>query len=157
MRVIVFGCEKTIQRLIVFLAEEGIGAVATSDDLEATMVLQKQVGFDLAIVDSQAEKAETVCHCINDLWNIPLVLIVNERQADWEKLESLGAFGYVSEGVGEREIAARLRAILLRCLLDRGIEKISPLPALQSSVEHKLNSIKEKNNKPSHSIVNNTK
>ncbi len=134
MRAIIFGREKTIQRLIVFLALEGVGVVGTSDDLEATMTLQKRVGFDLAIVDSQAEKAEAVCNCINDLWTIPLVLIVGERQADWEKLESLGASTYLPEGAGEEELVARLRVMLRRYLAVRQTDKISPLPTLQSSV-----------------------
>ncbi len=144
MKVIVFGREKTIQRLIVSLAEEGVGMAGTSDDLEAIMTLQKQGGFDLAIVDSRAEKAEVVCNCINGLRTIPLVLIVDERQANWEKLESLGASSYLPEGARDGELAARLRVILRRCWRDRGIDKISPLTAFQSSVEYKLDYEKEK-------------
>lgn len=117
--------------------------VGTSDDLEATMALQKQVGFDLAIVDSQAEKAEAVCQCINDLWTIPLVLIVSVKQPDWEKLQSLGASGYLPEGAGDEELVARLRVTLRRSPAGQ-IEKISPRAILEKSVEYKLDSEKEK-------------
>ncbi len=142
MRIIVFGHEKMVQRLIILLAEEGVGVVG-ADDLEATVALHKQVGFDLAIVDSQAQNAEAVCNCINELWTIPLVLVVGEKP-NWEKLQPLGASSYLPEGVGERELVARLKVILRRCLATRQTDKISPLPALQSSVEYKLNSEKEK-------------
>lgn len=143
MNAIVFGREKTIQRLTVFLAEEGVGVVGTSDDLETSMALQKQAGFDLAIVDSQTQNAETVCNYINELGTIPLVLIVGERQIDWKKVQSLGASSYLPERSGEKELVARLRVILRRCLLDRGIEKISPRSTLQGSVEYRLNYEKE--------------
>ncbi len=114
MRVIVFGRETTIQKLNVSLSGEGVELVAVSNGLRKILALQKQDRFDLAIVDSLAEKAEAACHYIREFQDMPLVLMVHKRQADWERLQSLGADGYLPEDAKDAELAARLRAILRR-------------------------------------------
>lgn len=116
MRILVFGREKTIKRLSVFLAKEGIEVVGISDGLDKMMAVQKQSRFDLAILDSWAEEAEAACHHIHKFWGTPLVLIVNKRQVDWKRMQSLGANGYLPEEAGEVELAARIRATLRRFL-----------------------------------------
>ena len=78
------------------------------------LALEKQDGFDLAIVDSLSEKSEAACYHIREFWEMPLVLIVSQRQPDWERLQSLSADGYLPEEAKDAELAARLRAILRR-------------------------------------------
>ena len=128
MRVMVFGRRRTIQRLIAFLAGEGIEMVGIPDGLDEMMVLQEEYRFDLALVDSLAEESEAACHRINKFWSIPLVLIVSQRQPDWERLQSLGADGYLPEEAKDAELAARLRAILRRLWLPGQVEKSTPHP-----------------------------
>ena len=114
MRVMVFGSKMMIRRLTASLAGGGIKVIGASDGLDRMMALLKQDEFDLAVVDSLSEEAEAACRCINELWDIPLVLIVREKQANWEKLKSLDADGYIPEGAGEAELAARLKAVANR-------------------------------------------
>ena len=128
MRIMVFGRRRTIQRLIAFLAGEEIEMVGIPDGLDEMMVLQEEYGFDLALVDSLAEEAEATCHRINKFGSIPLVLIVSQRQADWERLQSLGTDGYLPEEARGAELAARLRAILRRLCPAGQVEKSTPHP-----------------------------
>jgi len=120
MRVIVFGRERMIKKLSVFLAREGIEMVGTSDRLDKMITLPEQGGFDLAIVDSQA-----ACHHIKEIWDMPVVLIVNRRQANWERLQSLDADGYLAEEAESGELVARLRAMLRRFCPARQVERMS--------------------------------
>jgi len=107
MRVMVFGREMMIQRLTTSLAGEGIEVVPTKAQ-------PKGERFDLAVVDSLSEEAETACQCIKELWGIPVVLIVKGRQVDWDRLQSLDIDGFIPEWMGAAELAARLRAVVRR-------------------------------------------
>lgn len=107
MRVMVFGREMMIQRLTTSLAGEGIEVVHTKARLEPER-------FDLAVVDSSVEEADIACRYIKELGGIPVVLIVRERHADWERLQSLDSDGYIPERMGAAELAARLRAVVRR-------------------------------------------
>lgn len=120
MRVIVFGRERMIKKLSVFLVREGIEMVGTSDRLDKMITLPEAGGFDLAIVDSQA-----ACHHIKEIWDMPVVLIVNRRQANWERLQSLDADGYLAEEAENGELVARLRAMLRRFCPARRVAKMS--------------------------------
>ncbi|TET12672.1 MAG: hypothetical protein E3J81_10375 [Dehalococcoidia bacterium] len=111
MRVIAFGSEMIMQRVSTSLAGEGIDVVSTSDRPQA-MALLKHERLDLAVVDALVEDVEASCRCIRELWGIPVVLIVRERQADWERLQSLDTDGYIPERAGAAELAARLRAVV---------------------------------------------
>ncbi len=113
MRVMVLGSETTIERLSPFLAVEGIEASSTSDGLQA-MALLKQEVFDLAAVDCLVDGAEAACSLIRKNSDIPVVLLVDRKQIDWESLESLGIDGYIPDGVGGAELVARLRAVMRR-------------------------------------------
>jgi DNA-binding response OmpR family regulator len=73
-----------------------------------------QYHFDLSIVDMLADNAEEACNCINDRWHLPLILIVKHQQADWEQLEVLEAYGYISDTFSKSELIARLAAIARR-------------------------------------------
>ena len=107
MKVLVFGSEQIIRRLSASLAKEEI-------EIVPAMLVPKQGRFDLAVVDSSVEGAETVCRNIKQLWGIPVVLMVRGRQADWERLQSLDIDAYIPEEIGATELAARLRAVVRR-------------------------------------------
>jgi DNA-binding response OmpR family regulator len=60
------------------------------------------------------EDAESVFYSIKELWNVPLLLIVNEQNSNWEKLFRLNADGYLNEKIKGLELKARLEATLRR-------------------------------------------
>ena len=115
MRVIVFGSKMMIRRLNASLAGGGIKVIGASDGLDRMMALLKQDKVALAVVDSLSEEAEAACRRINELWDIPLMLMVSEKRSNWEKLKLLDADGYIPEGAGKAELAARLQAVVRRC------------------------------------------
>jgi len=100
-----------VRSLTTSLAEERIKVVGTSNGGEAIALL-KQHRFDIAVVDSLVKEAELACRCIRDCWHIPVVLMGSLRLADWERLQSLGVDGYISEPAGAAEVAARLRSVM---------------------------------------------
>lgn len=117
MRVIVFSSKITVRRLTASLAGKGVELVNLSEMGEAITLL-KQERFDLVVVDSLVEEADTVCRCIVELGCVPVVLMVDKKRADWGKLQSLGIHGYLLQGANGTELAARLHAIARRCLLN---------------------------------------
>jgi len=100
-----------IRSLIASLAEERMKVGGTSNGGEAIALL-KQHRFDIAVVDSLVKEAEPACRYVRDCWHIPVVLMGNLRLAYWERLQSLGVDGYISEPVGAAEVAARLRSVV---------------------------------------------
>jgi len=114
------GASKVTEFLNDLLAGEKMGVVKLPDTSDSMKAMQEHKRFDLAIVDSQAQNADIACHRIGELWDTPIVLIVGGGKTNWEMLRSLGADGYILEGAGKSEIAARLRAILRRFYLGNG-------------------------------------
>lgn len=111
MKVMVFASESIKQKLSDFLAGEGIAVESASDGSEAVKVMGGK-RFDLALVDSLVDGAGVACSCISRFFKIPVVLLVRESDAGWKRLHSLEPCGYVFEGVGGAEMAARLRALM---------------------------------------------
>ncbi|MBA7486109.1 hypothetical protein ES707_21662 [subsurface metagenome] len=98
-----------IRWLTVPLAREAIEVLPA--DLEAI----KKERFDVAVVDGLMEEAETACCRIRELRDIPVLLMLSQRQADWGKLQSLDPDGYILYGTVQAELGARLRAVVRRC------------------------------------------
>ncbi len=118
IKVMVFGDKMMIRRLTLSLVEEGMEVLTSSGGPKA-MALLKQKGIDLAVVDSLMEEAEAVCRRIREIPGIPVVLMVSRNQADWKKFLTLDSDGYIFDGAGHLELAARLRAVLRRYLLNK--------------------------------------
>ena len=113
MRLMVLGNETIAQKMTIALAVRGIEVVSTSDSTQALAQL-KEERVDLAAIDASLGEIEMVCNCIAELFDIPLVLIVDESDADWEKLQSPDTDGYISAGASGAEMAARLQAVVRR-------------------------------------------
>ena len=92
------------------------------------VALLEQKRFDLVVVDASVEKAEVVCRFVSQLGHVPVVLMVKKRQANWKELKSLDVDGYLLDGVGGAELAARLR-VVVRCHSSaKRAEKSKPVP-----------------------------
>ncbi len=122
MRIIVFGRERTVRKLI-SLTEAEVEIMGPPGSPDEIMALPKQDSADLAIVDSAAEDIEAACRHITKFWDIPLVLVVGKKEADWKTLQSLGADGFVPDEAENAELAARLRAILRRFSPTRQVQR----------------------------------
>ena len=119
MRVIVFAGDAVGQGIAEALGKEGISAASASDGIVAVNMLGRE-RFDVALVDSLAEGAGIACCCIGKLFRLPVMLLVSEGDADWERLRKLEPHGYIYEGTSGPEMAARLWAVMRRQMEQAG-------------------------------------
>jgi len=122
MRVMVFGSKRTAQKLTTSLNGKGFELTSLAKVPEV-MAQLKQKRFDLVVVDSSVERAEAVCHSVDMLGHVPIMMMVRERRANWDKLDSLDVDGYLPNGVGSIVLAARLQAVERRCSSIKRAEK----------------------------------
>lgn len=113
MKVIVFAGETIGQSVADSLAKEGIKVASALDGTAAVSMLRRE-HFDVALVDSLADEVGVACCCIGKLFKIPVMLLVGEGDADWERLQMLEPHGYIYEGTSGPEMAARLWAVMRR-------------------------------------------
>jgi len=122
IRVIVFGNKETVEKLTASLDGKGFDLVCRTEVPEVVALLE-QKKFDLVVVDASVEKAELACRAVSKLGHIPVALIIKKRQANWKELKSLDVDGYLLDGVGGAELAARLQAVVRRRSSAKQIEK----------------------------------
>ncbi|MFC1984244.1 hypothetical protein ACFLVO_04470 [Chloroflexota bacterium] len=126
MRVLVFGRLPIMQRVTELLREEGIIVISISNGFAELIDLLKPDEFSLAILDCCAEQTEVAYYRISELGAIPIVFMMSDRRADWKRIQSLDAIGYLPVQAGNRELATRLRVILRHCLTHKQTEKSNP-------------------------------
>ncbi len=114
MKVAVFGRRMVIQKILDSLGGNGLEVAVAPEEPDIGAVLSQIDYYDMVIVDSLAEEAEATCNRLDDFRDIPLVLVIKGKQVDWRKLQSFDAQGYISEGAGKEEFAARIKAIMRR-------------------------------------------
>ncbi len=124
MKVAVFGRKVVIKKILDSLGGNGLDVAVASEEPDIRAVLNQIDYYDMVIVDSLAEGAEAICNCREEFRSIPFVLVVKGRQVDWRKLQSFDAQGYISEGAGKEEFAARIRAIMRRLKPAEKLEQV---------------------------------
>ena len=117
MKAIVFGQKNIDESLTELLENEGIEMQELGDEFNSVANLSVREKYDLAIVDSRTDKANRACRYIRENWDLPLVLIVDSLQADWKRLKTIEADGYIFDVNKGKELSARSRALLRRLLL----------------------------------------
>ena len=114
MKTIVYGRERTVKKLTGLLENEGIEVKIKPEGNYDIADWQAENDFDLAIVDSCTETAESACQNIRETGNMPVALLIDPKNTDWNKLIRLDADCYIPETKENTELAARLRAVLRR-------------------------------------------
>lgn len=114
MKTIVYGRDKTVEKLTSLLENEGIEVKVKPEGHYDITDWQEENDFDLAIVDSCTESAESACRNIRETGNMPVVLLIDPKNTDWKKLIHMEADSYIPETKENTELAARLRAVLRR-------------------------------------------
>jgi len=107
------GSRSVTRRLISVLAGSDFELVCPSEVLEA-VVLLKRNRFDLVALDSSMEGTETTCHRVSEAGSAPVVLMIEQKQQDWKRMQSLDVDGYIPQEMKGTELVARLRAISRR-------------------------------------------
>ena len=129
MKVMVFGSKRTAQKLTTSLNGKGFELTSLAK-IPEVMVQLRRKKFDLVVVDSSVERVEAVCHSVDILGRVPVMMIVRERQANWDKLDSLDVDGYLPNGAESILLAAQLQAVERRCSSIKMAEKNQPVPPL---------------------------
>ena len=107
------GNTMTINRLNFWIDNKGFDLIGLSRIPEALAILQQE-RFDIILIDSLLEEAGNACRCIDKLACAPIALLVRETEANWLKLGGWEVDGFVPEGSGRLELAARIKAISRR-------------------------------------------
>ena len=115
MRVIVLGNKITVQRLTASLVGRDNEMVNLSEVYEV-ITLMTQENFDLVVVDGSGKKIGMICRHVREFDGVPIVLMVGQKQPNWEELQSLGIDGCIPQTANGAELAARLQAVIRRCL-----------------------------------------
>ena len=123
MRAILYGSEKTIEKITGLLEVERVEVTAIPESLNSIPDLCEAGEFDLAIIDSRTEAAELAYENIRKRGNTPIALLVDPMESNWSKLLPLDADCYLPETKEKYELAARLRALIRRFSSKRAAEK----------------------------------
>jgi DNA-binding response OmpR family regulator len=119
MKALVHRQKNMDKTLSAILQNEGIEMQELGDEFSTSSNLSVQGNYDLAIVDSRSDKANSACRYIRENWDLPLILIVDSLQADWKRLKTIEADGYIFDVNKGRELSARSRALLRRLIHKR--------------------------------------
>ena len=123
MRAILYGSEKTTEKLTGLLEKEGVEVTVIPESTNETTNWSEEGEFDLAIIDSRTKTAEMAYKNIRQCGNTPIALLVDPTESNWSKLLPLDADCYLPETKEKYELAARLRALIRRFSSKRAAEK----------------------------------
>ena len=126
-KILVVDDEPTFVRLVdQVLTHKGYEVLKASDGQEALRLLYAHRP-DLVLLDVVMPKMDgwQTCHRIRDISDVPIVLLTGERKAEADIVRGLdyGADDYLVKPVGNKELVARVRAILRRAELPPTLDK----------------------------------
>ena len=113
MRVIIFGSKILSRELAVCLSSENTYTLCGTNHYKLRSLVRRRE-FDIALVDAAVQNVKVTCDVIRGLQDIPVVLFVRQKQADWRKFLALDPDGYISDAETEPVKKAHLRAIMRR-------------------------------------------
>jgi hypothetical protein len=111
MKILVYGQEPLMKKVASILTVCGIEIIGISHTEEIQTVLEHCEKPHMALIDKKGENAVSTNDYIQELWDIPTVLIIGKDKEDWQGLERFMASGYVQDTYSNKELAARLYAI----------------------------------------------
>jgi len=109
MKVMIFGRQTTVKKIASALISEEVEVVSIAPGVNTVEAVEQCEDANLALIDTQAEDVKRVCHYVNRV-GIPILLIVNQKQAEWERFDSLPTHGYLLDTTKNGELMARLTA-----------------------------------------------
>ena len=116
MKALVYGKENIYKKLAAQLSEEDIEMKKAEYKFYQAEYPADEL-YDVAFVDSRCETAGAACTYIRNEWAIPIILVVNPRQANWKGIIPMDVDGYIPEVKTDSEFAARAKALLRRLLI----------------------------------------
>ncbi|MBN1189553.1 MAG: hypothetical protein JXA46_07370 [Dehalococcoidales bacterium] len=74
----------------------------------------QQDQFDAILIDSLQDEAFSACGYLIKNSNLPIALLIREREVNWKKLASWEVDCFISDEATNREMAARIVAVARR-------------------------------------------
>ena len=113
MRVLLLGDNASIHKLTCSVIP-GLELTGVSDLSEAMDILTRD-SIDLVMVSNLKEDATECCEWIKESCDVPVTLIVREKDINWREINYLIVDGFIPENSTGEELKARLNAISRRC------------------------------------------
>ncbi len=113
IKVLAMGRKNITLRVSNALIDSRIGITVQNDISDAINLLKKD-RFDLVLIDGYLDNLESVCYHITRQYRVPVVLVVNGKEADWNHLKTLDVDGFIPEEGGDAEIMAYFNSITRR-------------------------------------------
>jgi hypothetical protein len=113
--VLVYGSVTVASRIKPILEEKGFEMIAFSGELSGRnldSLLENLDGINFAILDSLEESADSLCHFFGQVGGVSMVLLVDEKTADWDKFCECKTSAFIPHSAGEMEFAARLKNVI---------------------------------------------
>jgi DNA-binding response OmpR family regulator len=105
--------EPKMQRIIACVSQGGINVSTVTDLHEAFIKIQNEA-FDIILVDSLHDKAESFCQKFYDAFSIPIILLIDGDESSWPNFCSFKVDGFLSEESSNIELVARIKAFARR-------------------------------------------
>jgi DNA-binding response OmpR family regulator len=113
LKVLVLG-RRSVTRRISNALIEGEVSIMLQYDIDDAITLLKKEKFDLTLVDGCMDNLESICYRITWQCRVPVVLIVNSKETDWNLLKTMDIDGFIPEEAGNAEILAYFNSIVRR-------------------------------------------
>jgi len=106
--VLIYGREILAQRIKAVLADRDVEVISPSPEDLAEL---RKGNYDIVMVDALIPQVEEICEMLKDISNASVLVMVNRKQADWNRLLKLETTGYIEDTIGKTELIARLEAV----------------------------------------------
>jgi DNA-binding NarL/FixJ family response regulator len=113
IKVLAMGRKNVTLRVSNALIDSRVGITVQNDISDAINLLKKD-RFDLVLMDGCLDNLESVCYHITKQYRVPVVLVVNGKEADWNHLKTLDIDGFIPEEGSNSEILAHFNSIARR-------------------------------------------
>ncbi len=105
---------KTVTRRISNALVGSEVSITVQNDVSDAIVLLKKEKFNLILMDGYMDNLESICYHVTKQYRVPVVLVVNGKEADWNHLKTLDIDGFIPEEGGNAEILAYFNSIARR-------------------------------------------
>jgi CheY-like chemotaxis protein len=123
LKVLVLGRKSVTRRVFNALIDSSV-SITLQNDVSDAIVLLKNERFDLTLVDGYMDNLESVCYRLTWQGRVPVVLLVNGKETDWNLLKTMDIDGFIPDDGGKSEIVAYFNSITRRLDYRRPTSKI---------------------------------
>ncbi len=113
LTVLALGRKTVTRRVAQTLASSGI-TLSIKNDVSAAVSELKSGKYDLTLVDGYMDELESACNRITWQCRLPILLIINGSETDWNLLRRLDVDGFIPEESGNTELITYFTSIARR-------------------------------------------